>query len=222
MDLSGSPLDFFFAFLGGIVMSFTPCVYPLLSVSVGYIGVNAVDSKLKGFSLSLVYVTGIAITYSILGLIASLTGQLFGRISSSAITNIVVGGIMVVFGIAMFDVFHVSLTNSVKLPTHKKHDYFSTFVLGLASGLIIGPCVTPVLASVLAYLATKSNIAYGMMLLFSFAFGMGVIFILAGTFSGLLLGLPKPGKWLGYIKKIGAVVILATGIYFIYTGIRRL
>lgn len=222
MHLSGNPIDFLFAFLGGIVMSFTPCVYPLISVSAGFIGVNALDSKFKGFTLSLVYVTGIAITYSILGLIASLSGQLFGRISGSAITNIVVGGVIVIFGVAMFDVFHLSLTNAVKLPKHKKHDYLSTFVLGLASGLIIGPCVTPVLASILAYLTTTRNVAYGMILLFSFAFGMGVILILVGTFSGILIRLPKPGKWLLFIKKIGGVVIFITGLYFIYTGIRRL
>lgn len=222
MNLSGNPIDFLFAFFGGIVMSFTPCVYPLISVSAGFIGVNSLDSKFKGFTLSLVYVTGIAITYSILGLIASLSGQLFGVISSSAITSIVVGGVIVVFGIAMFDVFHLSFIHHVKLPQHKKHDYLSTFVLGLASGLIIGPCVTPVLASILAYLATKRNIAYGMTLLFSFALGMGVILILVGTFSSMLIRMPKPGKWLLYIKKIGGVVIVITGLYFIYTGIRRL
>ncbi|MFA5156942.1 MAG: cytochrome c biogenesis protein CcdA [Candidatus Omnitrophota bacterium] len=222
MILSGGPVDYLAAFLGGVLLSFTPCVYPLIPISVSYIGLNAAHSRLKGFLLSVAYVTGIAVTYSILGLIASLTGQLFGRISSHPVTYIVAGLVIVFFGISMFDVFNISLTNLIRLPKYKKQDYLSTFVLGLISGLVIGPCVTPALGAILTYLATKKNIVYGMLLLFSFAYGMGLVLILAGTFTGLLAGLPKSGRWMVYAKRVGAAIVLAVGVYFIYTGIRRL
>jgi len=222
MNLSGSPFDYVFAFIGGILVSFTPCVYPLIPVSVGYIGVNAIDSKFKGFTLSLTYVSGIAVTYAILGLIASLTGGIFGRISAHPITYLFVGVVNILFSLSMFDLFHLSLSHGlVKLHKHKKHDYLSTFILGLISGLIIGPCLTPVLGAILAYLTTKNNVFYGMTLLFSFAYGMGLVLILAGTSSAVLLRLPKSGRWLTYIKRLGASIILITGIYFIYTAIRR-
>lgn len=203
-------------------MSFTPCVYPLIPVSASYIGANAADSRFKGFILSIVYVSGIAVTYSGLGLIASLTGQLFGRISAYPITYMVVGAVIILFGLSMSDILPIPLLNTVRLPKHRKQNYLSTFILGLVSGLIISPCISPVLAAILAYLVTKKNILYGMTLLFSFAYGMGLVLVLIGTFSGILIRLPKSGRWLVFIKKLAALIILLSGAYFIYIGIRRL
>ena len=122
----------------------------------------------------------------------------------------------------MFDILRIPLLSTVRLPKHKKQNYLSTFILGLVSGLIISPCLSPALAAILAYLVTKKNILYGMTLLFSFAYGMGLVLILIGTFSGILIGLPKSGRWLIYIKKLAAFIILFSGVYFIYVGIRRL
>ena len=221
MNLSGNPIDYLLAFFGGILISFTPCVYPLIPISAGYIGLNTANSKFKSFVLSIVYVTGIAVTYSILGLIASLTGQIFGRISSQPITYLIAGLVIIFFGLSMLDVFSISLLNAVRLPKHKKEDYLSTFLLGLVSGLIIGPCLTPALAAILAYLATKKNIVYAVTLLFSFSYGMGLILILVGTFSNMLLRLPKSGRWMVWAKRLGGGIILLSGAYFIYTGIRR-
>ena len=222
MRVSGNPFDFLLVFLGGIGASLTPCVYPLIPITAGYIGLKAGGSRIKGFSLSLIYVTGIAITYSLLGLLASLTGKFFGSVSSHPVTYIFVGIVVIVFGLSMLDLFQISLTNIIRLPTDKKQGYIATFFLGLTSGLIISPCLTPVLGTILVYLATRKNILYGVTLLFSFAYGMGLILILIGAFSSILVSLPKSGKWMSYIQKIGGVILLGMGIYFIYTGIRRI
>ena len=104
----------------------------------------------------------------------------------------------------------------------KKREYLSSFLLGLSSGFLISPCLTPVLGSILVYLATTKNILYGVTLLVSFSYGMGLILILAGTFSGLLAALPKSGSWLLYLKRISAVIIIAMGLYFLFIGIRGL
>jgi thiol:disulfide interchange protein DsbD len=222
MNLSGSPFDYLVAFLGGVLLSFTPCVYPLVPISAGFIGVRSAGSRLKGFALSLTYVSGIAITYSLMGLLATLTGTLFGVVSSHPFTNLAVGTIIIIFGLSMLDIFSISLPNIARLPPLKKGSYLSTFFLGLTSGLIIGPCLTPALGAILAYLATKKHIIYGTTLLFCFAYGMGFLLILVGTFSGLLANLPKSGKWMVYIKRLAAFILLAMGAYFIYVGIRRL
>jgi len=222
MILSGSPIDYVWAFSGGIFASFTPCVYPLISVTAGFIGVNSIGSRRKGFILSFLYVTGIAITYSFLGLFASFTGQLFGAISTNPITYFIVGGAVILFGISMLDVFFIKLPNPIQLPLLKKANYWSVFIFGLISGLVVGPCLTPVLGSILAYLVTKKDLLYGTSLLFVFAYGMGLVLILTGTFSGALLNLPKPGKWMVYVKRIVALVLLIAGIYFIIKGIRRI
>ncbi|HTY44515.1 MAG TPA: cytochrome c biogenesis protein CcdA [Patescibacteria group bacterium] len=222
LSLSGSPADFFLAFLGGVFLSVTPCVYPLIPVSAGYIGARSGGSKGKGFFLSLLYVSGVAVTYSLLGLVASLTGQFFGAFSANPWVQIASGAIIVIFGLSMFELFTIPLPRMIKLPAHKKQDYLSTFLLGLSSGLMVSPCVTPVLGTILTYLATKKNVVYGSLLLFSFAYGMGLILIAIGTFSGLLTSLPKSGRWLVYIKKAWAVVLTAAGVYFIITAIGRL
>jgi len=222
MNLSGNHIDYLVAFFGGVLLSFTPCVYPLIPISAGFIGVRAAGSKIKGLVLSLIYVTGVAIIYSLLGLMASLTGKFLGAISTHPITYIFVGVIIIVFGLSLFDKFNISLPNIIKLPTIKKGDYFSTFLLGLTSGLIISPCISPVLGAILVYLGTKKNLLYGMTLLLSFAYGMGLVLILSGTFSSILLGLPKSGKWLIFIKRVFAFLLIGMGIYFIFCGLRRL
>ena len=221
MNLSGSPLDFLIAFFGGILVSFTPCVYPLMPITAGFIGATSSGSRAKGFRLSLVYVTGIAITYAMLGILASLTGSIFGQWSSHPLTYIFVGVLIIIFGFSMLDVFALPLPQLARLPLLKKHSYLSTFILGLASGLIVSPCLTPVLGSILVYLTTKKELFYGGILLLSFAYGIGLVLILIGTFSAILVNLPRSGKWLTNIKKICAMILFGTGAYFILTGIRR-
>lgn len=222
MNLSGNPLDYLIAFLGGILVSFTPCVYPLIPVSASYIGARAANSKPRALILSLIYVTGIAVTYSLLGLIASLTGKIFGAIATHPLTLIISGLVIVIFGFSLLSVSGISLPNLVKLPKPKQENYLSTFLLGLSSGLIISPCLTPVLGSILIYLTTKKNVLYGMTLLMSFAYGMGVILILSGTLGAVLTSLPKSGRWMLYIKKICAFILIVMGSYFIFQGLRRI
>jgi thiol:disulfide interchange protein DsbD len=219
MNLSGSPVDYIFAFAGGFLVSLTPCVYPLIPVSVFYISAISGNSKVRSFILSFLFVTGLAVTYSILGLLASLGGIFFGRFSANPVTLVAVGLVIVLFGASMlFDFFNFSWRGP-KVDTKKK-GYFSTFLLGASSGLVASPCLTPALASILAYLATKKNIFYGMSLLMAFAYGMGIVLILAGTFSSILINLPKSGKWLVYIKRFGSLMVMILGLYFIYQGIR--
>ena len=143
MLLSGSPFDFVFAFFGGLLASFTPCVYPLIPISTGYIIGNAQNSKIKGFLLSLFYVTGIAITYSSLGILAVLSGRIFGEFSVNPIVNLISGMLILIFGISMFDLFHFNFTLNLKLPVHRKRSYFLALFLGLVSGLIMVAIIFP-------------------------------------------------------------------------------
>jgi len=222
MTVSGSPWDYLYVFLGGIALSFTPCVYPLLPVTAGYIGITAGGSKLKGFLFSLIYVTGLAIIYSALGIIAVLTGNMFGRISSHPLTFAVVGVVFIIFGLFMFKFFEVYLPTIIKLPQIKKKGFLSILVLGMISGLVASPCVAPALGAILAYLATSRNIFYGATLLLVFAYGMGFSLILVGVFSTVLLHLPKSGKWLILIEKVCGSVLIGVGIFFIFSAIRRM
>lgn len=208
--------DYISAFTGGVLVSFSPCVYPLVPITLGFIGVKGSAGRLRGFYLSLVYVLGIAVTYSLLGLIAALTGKLFGQISTHPLSFLIVGNVCIIAGLSFFDIITFNfaglhLQNKVK----RTGSYFSVFLLGLVSGLGVGSCTAPALGVILNYVAIKQNLIYGASLLFVFAYGVGFLLILVGTFSSLLLNLPKSGEWLMRIKKACGFILIAIGEYFL-------
>lgn len=219
MNLSGSPFDFILAFFGGILISFTPCIYPLLPITVAYIGANSVESRLKGFALSLIYVTGISVTYALMGLLAVLTGTIFGQISSLPLVRMFAGLIIILFGFAFWFGWSYKLPFLKSAKIRKSGNYFSCFIFGLSSGLVIGPCTAPALGSILTFVATTRNFVYGIFILVSFAYGMGLLLIIAGTFSSILVTIPKTGRWLQVIKRIAAVILIAAGIYIVSSAL---
>lgn len=222
MNLSGNPLlDYPAAFLGGVAVSFTPCVFPLIPVVAAYIGIKTQRPRYRGLLLSFAYVTGVAVTYSLLGLLASLGGRLFGAVSSHPVAYIIVGAVIVLLGLSMFEAFPLRFPQVARLSVGGKRGYFGVFILGLSSGLILGPCTAPALGAILLYLATRRNVLYGTTLLLAFAYGMGFLLLLAGAFGSFLTALPRSGRWLMYVKKVCAFILMAAGAAFIWSGIRR-
>lgn len=211
-----SILAYIAAFLGGILTSLTPCIYPMIPVTIGIIGSQAIEKKNKGFFLSLTYVLGIATTYSVLGVISSLTGRLFGEIATSPIANLIMGNICILLGLSMFDVFFLpSFAFKFKI---KGAGLIKIFLLGILSGLIASPCITPILGVLLSYVATRQNILFGASLLWTFSLGMGLLLILVGTFTGIFVNLPKPGMWMIAIKRLLAIFLIGLGEYFIFVA----
>lgn len=215
MNLSGSFIDYPAVFLGGVLVSFSPCVLPLIPVTLGYLGVKGRGAKLKSFTLSAVYVLGLAITYSVLGLIAALTGKLFGIISVHPLTRIIVGVIFILLGLSFFDIFHLPALGFFVQNRIKINGFWSVFLFGLVSGLAVGPCTAPALGAILLYVGTKQNILRGATLLFTFAYGLGAVLILTATAGGFLLNLAKSGIWLNRSKKLAGLILIAAGGYFL-------
>jgi cytochrome c-type biogenesis protein len=212
------------AYIGGILVSFTPCMYPLIPITVSFIGVQGKGSRSSGFILSLVYVLGTSLTYTVLGSIAGLTGGFFGGIQTNPWINIILANIFILMGLSMLDVFFIPLPRIFSSPlfTTKRKGMLGALLLGIASGLIMSPCSAPVLAVLLSYVATKQNVLFGMSLLFVFAFGMGTLLIILGTFTALLTSIPKSGPWMVWIQKAFGFIFIAIGQYFLITAGRFL
>ena len=203
------------AYLGGVVVSFTPCVYPLVPVTVAYIGSAGQGSRLKSFALSLVYVLGTALTYTLLGLLAAFSGSLFGRLQTSPLANILFANVCLLMGLSLLDVFYLPSSERLSRLIPKGRGLSGSLLLGLGSGLLLGPCTAPVLGVLLAYAATGQNLILGMALLFSFALGLGTLLLLAGTFTGLLASLPRSGAWMERIKRGSGWLLVALSEYFL-------
>jgi len=198
-------------------MSFTPCMYPMVPITIAFIGAHSSGSKVKSLSLSIVYVLGMSVTYTILAAVAALTGKLFGQIQTNPWTLFIVANICILMGLSMLEVFvlPIRVPGFLAKAQPKKRGLAGSFLVGAMSGLVMGPCTTPVLAVLLSFVATSQNIVFGMSLFFIFAFGMGTLLIAMGTFAGLLTSLPKSGMWMTKVSHISGWILLAVGEYFL-------
>ncbi|HDY66268.1 MAG: sulfite exporter TauE/SafE family protein [Candidatus Scalindua sediminis] len=216
--LSASPfLAYIAVFLSGVLTSFTPCVYPMIPITIAYIGGRSGESRLKGLFLSIFYVIGMAATYSALGAFAAMTGKLFGAASTNPILYLVVANVFIFLGLSMLDVFTLPIPSFLtsRQPGKKSGGYFGAFLVGLLAGTVAAPCTAPVLGVVLTFVAAKQNVIYGMTLLFVFSIGLGTLLIIVGTFAGLMSSMPKTGKWSVAIKKFFGWVMIGTGEFFL-------
>jgi thiol:disulfide interchange protein DsbD len=219
--LSASPLLAYIAvFLGGVLTSFTPCVYPMIPITIAYIGGRSGESRLKGLFLSIFYVIGMAATYSALGAFAALTGKLFGSASTNPILYLIVANIFIFLGLSMLDVFTLPIPSFLtsRQPGKKSGGYLGAFLVGLLAGTVAAPCTAPVLGVVLTYVAAEQNVLYGITLLFIFSIGLGTLLIIVGTFAGLMSSLPKTGTWSVVIKKFFGWLMIGVGEYFLITA----
>ncbi|NPU85345.1 MAG: thiol:disulfide interchange protein [Syntrophaceae bacterium] len=207
------------AYLGGVLVSFTPCVYPVIPITVAYIGNQGAGSRRRALLLSIVYVTGMSLTYSGFGAMAALSGSLFGRMQSNPWVSFAVGNLCLLMGLSMLDVFSLSFPVPQwvgNLQTGGRiRGMAGGLLMGVTAGFIVGPCTAPILAVLLGYVAAQQNVPFGMALLFVFSFGMGTLLILLGTFSALLAGLPKSGLWMERIRRLLGWILVGSGEYFL-------
>ena len=222
---AGSPLAYAVAFLGGIFVSFTPCVYPVLPVTVGYIGSRGGGSRRRAFLLSAAFAVGMALTYAALGMAAGLSGSVFGEATSHPLAYLLLGNVCILLALSMFDVF--------RLPTpailaraggtgSAPGGMGGAFVVGMLSGLVIGPCTAPVLGGLLLYVGASGHPVFGATLLFTFALGMGLPVVALGTFAGLLTNLPKAGAWTVKVQRAFGILLLLAGEYLLLEAGKRL
>lgn len=197
-------------FLGGLMTSLSPCILSMLPVMLGYIGGLEKPSKTKGFITSTSFVLGLAVTFAILGIIASLLGKAFGQIGSAWIY--ILGFFSIIMGLQLIGVININLPGLQAMP-EKKGGILGSFGVGLLFGLVASPCATPVLAVLMTYVAGQGVLWYGALLLFIYGLGHGAPLIIVGTFTALLKSLPRLQKWGNYVTYLSGSLLILLGLY---------
>lgn len=208
-----------FLFAVGFATSLTPCVYPMIPITLAVIGTRKERSKRKNLALSLVYVLGIALTYSVLGVLAASTGALFGAALGNIWVVSALALVFIVMGLSMYGAFEIQPPAFIRdrLGGGKTGaGYSGAFLSGLIAGVVASPCVGPVLIGVLAHTARTQNMLHGFIFLFVFALGLGVPFIVLGASSFLLSHLPKSGPWLDGVRFVFGTLMIGVALYYIY------
>lgn len=210
---------FLIVFIGGFLTSLTPCIFPMIPITLAVLGSQSTNkNRRQNFFMSLSYVLGIALTYSILGLIAALTGSLFGSLLGSPLAVSIIAGIFILMALSMFGLFEIKLPAFLEKKLHRKNKqtYLGALFSGLFAGLVASPCVGPVLVALLTFVANTKALVLGFFLLFTFALGFGLLFLLLGTFSQLVNKLPRSGPWMVRVKAGFGILMLGAAAYFVF------
>ncbi|MBM3318455.1 MAG: thioredoxin family protein, partial [Candidatus Eisenbacteria bacterium] len=202
-----------------ILTSFTPCVYPMIPITISFIGGRA-RNRAHGFVLSLFFVLGIAVMYSALGLVAASTGAIFGAALQSPAVLIAVAAIFAAMGASMLGAFDIALPAGLQgrmTGGAQRGGVIGAILMGMVTGLVASPCVGPVLVVLLTFVAKTGNLFFGFWLLFAFACGLGLLFLVLGTFAGAMQALPGAGGWMNTVKHAFGVILVALAIYYLRT-----
>ena len=205
-----------FLFVSGLLLNLTPCVYPMITITVSYFGGKGERRTATAFAGALTYFFGIVITYSALGLAAALTGGLFGALLQNPIVLLVIGLLLVAMALSMFGLFELQppqflMQRASSLSS--KAGYLGLFFLGATVGIIAAPCLAPVVVVVLAFAGSTGDPWLGWWLFFALGTGLGLPYIVLGTFSGLLTRLPKSGTWMVWVKRVFGTALIAVALW---------
>jgi thiol:disulfide interchange protein DsbD len=198
----------------GFLVSLTPCVLPMVPITMGIIGAASSGNRMQGLLLSLTYVAGLALVYTGLGVFAAMTGSLFGGWMQSVWVVGAVAAFFAIMGVSMFGFFDVAVPSSIATRLSQKGGagFGGAFVVGMVGGVVAGPCSGPVIASLMVLIGQQGEVGLGAALMLAFSLGMGLIFIVAGTFSSLML---QPGMWMDTVKKFFGVLLWLGAIYYV-------
>ena len=206
-------LAYLLAFLGGLATSLTPCVYPLIPITISLFGAREAP-RAQALGLAACYVGGIAATYTTLGLVVGLVGGQFGAFMTSPWLIVPVALFFLLMAASMFGAFELSLPNELqgKLSQVGGRGPLGAFLMGLVAGVVAAPCTGPPLAALLLFVSTQRSVMTGGTLLFTYALGMGVLFF---VIAGFALKMPKSGAWMDAVKAVFGVVMTVAALYYL-------
>lgn len=216
LEGSGFLLGLLLVFVGGLALNLTPCVYPLIPITIGYFGGQSEGSTTRLTMMGLLFVLGLAVTYSLIGVITSLSGAVFGALLQNPIVILVIVGILFVLSLSMFGVYEFKLPNSlVAKAGAAKAGLYGAFFMGLTMGIVAAPCIGPFVIGLVTYVAAKQDPYFGFLMFFVLALGLGLPYVFLAIFSGKIKSLPRAGEWMEAVKHIFGIILLGMALYFL-------
>jgi thiol:disulfide interchange protein DsbD len=212
---SGILLSIILVYLGGLALNLTPCVYPLIPITIGYFGGQSEGNTKRLAFLGLLYVLGIALTYSVVGVVTAMSGAVFGALLQNTFVIIFIVFIFIALGLSQFDVYEFKLPDSwVMKAGGARGGAFGAFFMGLTMGIVAAPCIGPFVIGLLTYVAAKGDILYGFLMFFFLAIGLGTPYLFLAIFSGKIKSLPRAGEWMQGVEHIFGLILFGAAIYF--------
>jgi thiol:disulfide interchange protein DsbD len=219
MALSKGPLYAgLMAFVGGLLVCLTPCVYPMIVITVSVFGARQTSSRAQAMALSSAFVLGIVTMFVPLGVGAALTGNLFGSQLSSPFVTWLVAAVFLALAASMFGLWNITLPGALvnRLAKVGGAGYTGAFLLGLVSGIVAAPCSGPVLGGILIWIGKTRSVGLGAAAMAAFAIGLGLPFWLVGTFA---MRIPRSGPWMVTVKTVCGIALAAVALWLLRTKI---
>ncbi len=202
-------------FLAGLALNLTPCVYPLIPVTVGFFMAQNTTSRTHTWLLAALYVFGMSVTYSVLGVLAALTGELFGAALQSAWVVAIIVAVLLALAASMFGAWELRVPSWAMSLSGGRGGAAGALVMGLVVGLVAAPCIGPFVLGLLTYVGQQKSVLLGFLLFFTLAMGLGLPYLFLAVFTGALDRIPNSGAWMLGVRQVFGVLLVALASYFL-------
>lgn len=216
LESKGIFVGLILVFLGGLALNLTPCVYPLIPITIGYFGGQSEGKTSRLFLMGLLFVLGMAVTYSVVGVVTSLSGAIFGALLQNTIVILVIVAVFIVLSLSMFGVYEFKVPDAlVAKAGGAKGGLYGAFFMGLTMGIVAAPCIGPFVIGLVTYVAAKGDPYFGFLMFFVLALGLGLPYLFLAMFSGKIKNLPRAGEWMEAVKHVFGFILLGMALYFL-------
>lgn len=203
-------------FAGGLALNLTPCVYPLIPITVSYFGGRSGQRQGNIIGHGILYLAGLALTNSLLGVAAALTGGMMGALLQNPVVLLGLAALLVIFATSLFGLWELRLPQGLSRVASKSHaGYFGSLFMGLTLGVVAAPCLGPFVLGLLTWVAGMGSVLLGFLVFFTLSLGLGLPLFVLAVFSGRLEKLPRSGEWMLWVRKLMGWVLVAMAVYFV-------
>jgi len=203
-------------FAGGLALNLTPCIYPLIPITVSYFGGQSGGGRGRLTAHALLFVTGLSLTNAALGVTAALTGGILGSLLQQPLVLVLVSLVLLAFALSLFGVWELRLPGALSQAAARSYaGYFGSLFMGLTMGIVAAPCIGPFVLGLLTWVAAQGSAWLGFLVFFTLSLGLGLPLFFLAVFSGSLERLPRSGEWMVWVRKLMGWILVGMAVYFL-------